>query len=691
MQFLTEDRCEQRDRTKLDVEAYSEYLSGIEIKFSTGAIIDWFPLYDFGRETRAAEGRSREMRNFWKSTDVRKAWPDANMDSDLENRSRILADFFDDPDGGATADGVRCYADNEDFCGLRFRRNGLWDSIPLGRATLHQEEFLLEPGEMFVAIRDTETDLDWVMSPKSLPRGYRFTPLPERLDAIIPGARRAFCLIQPEYLQEMEAFVNTYPGRYGLKAIRFSGCARMSPAILGDWQDSYAKPSAGERMLIKGRGGERITKLVSRFQQLKSGRRIINLIIHTSHGRTQDIANWTSHTEEKPPDEQLRVKELVPPPGEEIVGLHYVVSSSAHPKVDYTAREEADGIEGLQKHYIGVYEPTTGELQVTEARHVVLRSVLREEVVEVQKDEAKHAKLLRDELGRTFGTKKARNAIKSQTENAISAVKRRNDKDASDQAGEATPSKPDRLTTAVLDSIAPAVGDMASKEELQAATDEAKPRPKPNLAAQTPAEVYPLETLVGRDELRALTVKEWQDAAEAGNPITTKSRFVSERLQRVATSGDVRKLKVLRYLLLLLDFYRALKSAQRGGKKLPPREELKEAVEASEFLLEGVKRKFADGSALTKWHVDYLLTHIAALALHIDNFEVNTFDLREDLRLENKVMSTYFRELACKIHPLRESERKKLGISSNVEAAMHRVARLVLPLEFPATKVARRR
>ena len=39
---------------------------------------------------------------------------------------------------------------------------------------------------------------------------------------------------------------------------------------------------------------------------------------------------------------------------------------------------------------------------------------------------------------------------------------------------------------------------------------------------------------------------------------------------------------------------------------------------------------------MTKWHVDNLITHIAALALYVEGYEVDTFDLREDLRLDNK-------------------------------------------------------
>lgn len=39
---------------------------------------------------------------------------------------------------------------------------------------------------------------------------------------------------------------------------------------------------------------------------------------------------------------------------------------------------------------------------------------------------------------------------------------------------------------------------------------------------------------------------------------------------------------------------------------------------------------------MPRWNIDNLITHIAAAALIVDDFEVDVNDLREDLRLENK-------------------------------------------------------
>lgn len=54
------------------------------------------------------------------------------------------------------------------------------------------------------------------------------------------------------------------------------------------------------------------------------------------------------------------------------------MQSSTHPQIDYTGREEGSGdTASLLKHYVGVYDPATGKLQVMEARKMVVRATVR--------------------------------------------------------------------------------------------------------------------------------------------------------------------------------------------------------------------------------------------------------------------------------------------------------------------------
>lgn len=275
-----------------------------------------------------------------------------------------------------------------------------------------------------------------------------------------------------------------------------------------------------------------------------------------------------------------------------------------------------------------------------------------------------------------FGTKKAKRAIEAMIENTISPRK---------SANEGDQGALDARTKAILESLN--LSGMPSKEEMQAKVDEAKPRPKPNLNAETPADVYPLDTLITREERMALQVSDWIAAVAANESIETPSRFVANRVQTLASQKDTIKLRALKYILAITTFNLALKPTRQGGRKLPPRDELKKKLaHLPPMLLESLKRKFAVGGELTKWHVDKMMTYAAALSLFVDDYETDTHDLREDLRLESKAMGQYFRELGARVAAPTERERERLKIGK-VEVSLHFVAKLRLPLEFPKQRM----
>jgi DNA-directed RNA polymerase I subunit RPA49 len=292
---------------------------------------------------------------------------------------------------------------------------------------------------------------------------------------------------------------------------------------------------------------------------------------------------------------------------------------------------------------------------------------------------------LRNDLGQTFGTKKAKKAIASLTENAISP----NKSARQTSPGGSQRTKMDEVATAMLESMAEATGGMATRDELAAAVDESKPRPKANLAAEHAKDVYTVESLIGQDIIKQLHVKEWQDAVKAKKEVITKSRYVANRLQKVAS--DVQKLKALRYLLCLLEFYGSAKARGKGVRILPYKERLRAAISGvPELVVEHIRRKFSVNGQMLKFQTDLLITHACALALIVDNFEVDMYDLREDLHLEVKEMSQYFHEIGAKVVAANEVERKKLGLDK-AAAAQRKFAKLRLPLDFPKLRFARRK
>jgi DNA-directed RNA polymerase I subunit RPA49 len=290
---------------------------------------------------------------------------------------------------------------------------------------------------------------------------------------------------------------------------------------------------------------------------------------------------------------------------------------------------------------------------------------------------------LRNDLGQTFGTKKARKAIASLTENAISP----NKSARQTSPGGSQRTKMDSATTAMLESIAEATGSMATREELSAAVDEAKPRPKANLAAESVNDVYTVESLIGGAEImKLIPVKEWRDAVKAGKELITKSKYVAHRLQKAAS--DVQK---LRALLCLLESFGSARPKGKGIRVLPYKDGLRAAVPGvPEAVVEHIRRKFSVNGQMLKYQTDLLITHACALALIVDNFEVDMYDLREDLHLEVKEMSQYFQEIGAKVTPANEVERKRLNLDK-AAAAQRKFAKLRLPLEFPKLRFARRK
>lgn len=364
-----------------------------------------------------------------------------------------------------------------------------------------------------------------------------------------------------------------------------------------------------------------------------------------------------------------------------------LIESSDHPAIEYVGREEeAGGTDSLLKHYIGVYDPATGDLQITESRKVTVRGIVRAQRAPgeafQEKGDSKNMREMRNDLGQTFGTKKSRKAIAALTENAISAPKT-----AADYAPGGAPKKLDANAQAMLSSMAAATESMATQAELNQIADEGKPRPKANLDAQNVQDVYTVDELIGKEIMAMLTVKPWQDDVAGKQEVITSSKFVSDRIY--LASVNVPKLKVLRYLLACIDFYKATTAKRNGVRALPRPDELKNKVKGVRGeILDNLKRKFSDGGLMSKYQVDLLMTNMCALALIVDNFEVDIYDLREDLKLEAKEMAAYFSEVGARIMSANVAEAKRLGLDK-ASAQQHKFARLRLPLEFPKAKFKR--
>lgn len=356
-----------------------------------------------------------------------------------------------------------------------------------------------------------------------------------------------------------------------------------------------------------------------------------------------------------------------------------LLHSSSHRTVDYTAREDKPSVgagQPLLKHYVGLFDPASGQLQLVEAKKMSIRGSVRAQ--QAPQEDMESRKLsqttmnLKADLGQTFGTKKAKKALAAITENAISPRK--------PQGGDA-PQALDASDKALMATIKDVTMSVATKEDLQNAMDAAKPVPRGNYEAEEIQDVYRPENLIGKDILELIQVNDWAEAVKNNEDIQLRSRFVAHRINRIGSGESaVLRLRVLRYLYFLVLLYLTSKKGKdRGTRDVLRKDKLtEELAPAPPPVVESIRRKFSDNGVMRKQHVDLLATHCAAFACILDNFETNTWDLKEDLGLDQKQMTQYFMEIGATMKKVK------------AEGRMDSIARLRLPLVFPKIRQMRR-
>lgn len=278
----------------------------------------------------------------------------------------------------------------------------------------------------------------------------------------------------------------------------------------------------------------------------------------------------------------------------------------------------------------------------------------------------------RTELGQVFGTKKAKKALEAVTLNAIAPRK----------APGAEPEDLNSSEMALMASIKDVTMSVPTQEALQAAVDADKPVPKGNYNAEAIQDVYKPEDLIGRDILELIQVSDWLQAAKKNEDVKLKSRFVANRLSRIGSGENaVLRLRLLRYTYFLqLFLMTARKGKDKGTREIQKKDKLaEELAPAPPPVIDNLRRRFSEKGVIRKQHVDLLTTHMCALACILDNFETNTWDLKEDLKLEQKEMNQYFMEIGARVNKRKgeEGRTNHLGV-------------LKLPLIFPKLRVGRK-
>lgn len=280
---------------------------------------------------------------------------------------------------------------------------------------------------------------------------------------------------------------------------------------------------------------------------------------------------------------------------------------------------------------------------------------------------------MRADLGQTFGTKKAKKTLAAITENAIAP--------RTPQQGN-RPQALEASEKALMASIKDVTMSVPTEKDLESAMNAGKPVPKGNFMADEIQDVYKPEVLIGKDILELIQVNDWMQAVKKNENIQVRSRFIANRLRRVGSGENaVSRLRLLRYAYLaLMLLMTSRKAKERGVREILKKDKLQEELgPVPPPVIESIRRKFSDRGYMRKQHVDLLTTHLCAFACILDSFESNNFDLKEDLKIEQREMNQYFMEIGARI------SKRKVD-----EGRTDSIAVLKLPLVFPRMKQGRR-
>lgn len=144
--------------------------------------------------------------------------------------------------------------------------------------------------------------------------------------------------------------------------------------------------------------------------------------------------------------------------------------------------------------------------------------------------------------------------------------------------------------------MASATEGAPTREMMQAANDETKPRPKINIDAKELEDAYHESEIFGDQVLAALKVKPWVDAVNEDQAVEVSSKYVAHRLATFVREDEIKRLKMLKYVLLLVNFMAATQKGRVGKeRRIPKRDELMEKLGESESVVEIVKQRFTNG------------------------------------------------------------------------------------------------
>ncbi|KAL7276886.1 DNA-directed RNA polymerase I subunit rpa49 [Rhizina undulata] len=344
------------------------------------------------------------------------------------------------------------------------------------------------------------------------------------------------------------------------------------------------------------------------------------------------------------------------------------------PRIDYEGVEYPEDSE-YQRFYVGIYDPEKNVVELHLAPKVHMgRSIRKHRERDVELEERGVVLSNADSrvaLGKQFGTKKAQKLLESREMNKIDI----SEMDKSVQSS-------------IITQVGETTKDMPTTAELGTQMVEARLIPVFNKEAERPEDVYKLEDVISKEEWEMIWVKEWEKGT-----VKTNSTYVKHHVQKLLQqeTKNVKALKILKYISWMIDFY--LYQAKSRGR-VHGIDRVKKILGMDHVLVEGLFKRYTEKTTSgnegdnKEMHTvppslaNKLLYYMVVLCLMVDGYDVDLFELKQDLEVQPKELIMAFKEVGCSVRELTKTQYTAMKMTK-AEAAQHRRAVLKIPLEFP--------
>ncbi|KIK92192.1 hypothetical protein PAXRUDRAFT_147843 [Paxillus rubicundulus Ve08.2h10] len=345
--------------------------------------------------------------------------------------------------------------------------------------------------------------------------------------------------------------------------------------------------------------------------------------------------------------------------------------------VDFFSSEESQRASVGSRYFVAAYNKRTRVTTIRQAPlHILTHQVKALKALQPSKVSVLQRLEARAALGESFGTKKAKQAIKAQARNKVDV------------------SAMETVVDHLQESIQRNTQALPSKEEAQATADSSRLIPVYNADAETPSEVYPLHNIIPEAEWKALSPSAILHASTSKErtPLLAyqRSSWVNQHLNRVCASPSPSKthIKILMYISAMMSFRNL---TFRKFDKATIHEKL---TAVPSIVADGLLARFTEttrGSTQpqsTSQTETMLLTHMFALALRVDDYATDTTLIASDLSQNVNTVNTLFKSLGCKVNKLTVAALKRLGLPDSAGETKRAV--LNAPPEFPKPRMRRR-